>query len=268
MSHRRKKNMKEENVDQKEPEALSEQKNDPVVVSILVPHQNVVNMRWAENFRYLSTPFNYRCYTNSYPLIDIARDVLVRTAMKESNPEWIFFLDSDTLCPSNTITRLIQIAKEQKIDVLSGLVWGKSGAMPGELEEGHVQVPLASMIINKNLSEGSIVYRPIIEEIKQYLDKNAVLEVDSVGAGCLLIKTDVFKKLDESNPNLPYFQWGYGRKDAQGKPLLQVGEDFYFCYRLTSELGLKPYVSTEIRCEHLFFPYACSRRALDGKMIL
>jgi len=262
MSHRRKKENKSE--------ASSDAKkaSDPVVVAICVVHQNAVNMRWAESFRSLQTPFNHKCYTLSQPGIDTSRELLVRTAMKNDDPEWIFFLDSDTLAPSNTITRLIQIAKEQKIDVLSGLVWMKNSIAPGELEEGHSQMPLASLKISEDLSKGIVVYHPIINEIKPYLDKNTVMECHAVGCGCLLIKTEIFKKLEASNPNLPFFQWGYDRKDAQGKPLLQLGEDYYFCYRLTSELGINPYLSTEIKCEHLFFPYACSRRALDGKMIL
>lgn len=253
--------MKEENVDQKE----------PIVVALCVIHQNTVSFRWAERLRRLELPFRYLICNTSSLLYDTAREFLVRMVLKETNlPEWVFFLDSDILPPFNAIPRLIEIAKARNIPVLSGLYWFKRlGASNGTLEEDYTPRPSASIKISEDLDKGSIIYNFIVDDIKPYLNKNMVLKVDAVGTGCLLIKTDIFKKLDASNPNKPFFQYGVGRRDENtGKPLLQVTEDFYFCYRLVTELGIHPYLSTEIKCEHLFEPVGGSRRGEDGKLVL
>lgn len=254
----------------------SEQKNvsNPVVVSMLIIHQRYVTMRWAEQFRLLEIPFRYTSYSATGFFYDAGREFLVRNAMKRDDPEWVFFLDSDVIPPTNAIPRLIQIAREKDISVLAGLCWHKRLCEEDREEcevlvEEHIPKPNAFMKISENLSEGVVNYAPIVTGIKSYLGKNAVLEVDAVGAGCLLIKTDVFKKLDASNSNKPFFQYGHYRKDENsGKPLLKLGEDMYFCYRLTSELGIRPWISTEVKCDHIYYPAICSRRGSDGKMMI
>jgi hypothetical protein len=178
------------------------------------------------------------------------------------NPEYIFFLDSDVIIPANAIPQLVQIAQQKNISVLSGLYWKKRfDDLSGEPE------PVAYIKDSEDLEKGIITQHPIIEEIKPFLNKNSVFEVDSVGAGCLLIKTDIFRKLDESNPNKPFFQYGLGRKNEEtGKPLLQVGEDQYFCERIIRELGIRPSLTTTVKCSHIFFPRYCERRGSDGKL--
>jgi hypothetical protein len=208
--------------------------------------------------------------TGSY-FYDAGREAPVRAAMKTDDPEWIFFLDSDVIPPFNAIPRLIQIAKENNISVLSGLCWLKRACEPaGTLEEAHIPRPNAFFKISEDLDNELVNYTALGDEIKPFLDKNAIIEVDAVGCACLLIKTEIFKKLDKSNPNKPFFQFGHYRKDENtGKPLLKLGEDAYFCYRLTSELGIRPHLSTEIKCEHVFFPGPIvSRRGSDGKLMI
>ncbi len=249
------------------------QKSDPVVVAICVVHIGIAPMKWAENFQCLQLPFTSKRYSigNILP-VDCAREYLVRAAINDCNPEYIFFLDSDVLLPPNAIPQLIQIARQKNIPVLSGLYWNKGfGTQSGKMEPEEEQIPkpVAYLKDSEDLSKGIINIHPIVEEIKPYLDKNVDFEVDVVGAGCLLIKTDVFIKLEKSNPNKPFFQWGIFRKDENtGKPLLQVGEDQYFCDRLTRELGIRPYLTTAVQCNHIFYPLFCERQGLDGKLMI
>ena len=125
-------------------------------------------------------------------------------------------------------------------------------------------MPAAWLQTSEDLEKGVIHYQSL--NVDPYLDKNALLQVDVVGAGCLLIKADIFKKLDKSDPNKPYFQWGLGRRDINGKPLLQISEDFYFCHRIVKELGIQPHLSTAIKCDHLCCP--AKKSAADGKLRL
>ena len=248
----------------------NKQKNEPFVISVCIIHRDVVTMRWAENFRRLEIPAPSTCYSIGNLYHDVGREILVRHAIKTDDPEWIFFLDTGILPPANAIPRLIQIAKEQDIPVLSGLCWLKNVGSPnGTLEEEYTPMPSAFTKVSEDPATGAIVYNSIVDQIKPFLDKNSVCGVDAVGMGCCLIKADIFKQLDKSNPNKPYFQFGTHRKDENtGVPLLQCGEDIYFCNRLTSELGIKPYVSTEIKCDHIFYPTFSVRRGSDGKLVI
>jgi len=115
----------------------------------------------------------------------------------------------------------------------------------------------------KRIEENKIHYLPL--NLNEFLGQNRLFACDVVGAGCLLVRADVFKKLDESNPNKPFFQWGVGRKDENtGKPLLQLSEDFYFCERL-KEIGILPHVATAIKCDHIC---VCRKRSDNGELEL
>ena len=128
-------------------------------------------------------------------------------------------------------------------------------------------MPAAWLKIAEKPEENRIEFAPL--DIKQHLanlpNKSPLVRCDVVGAGCLLIKADIFKKLDESNPNLPYFEWGLGRRDPTGKPLLQLSEDFYFCMRCVKELNINPHLAVAVQCDHI-----CNaiKRGSDGEFEL
>ena len=229
-------------------------------VGICMIHTGDVRFKWAMNWgevsRAVGYPYVY-LYNSNQPY-DGAREVTTRGCL-ERGVEWIFHFDTDVMLPPNTIPNMIHLAIEQKKDVISGLYWAK--------KREETPVPCAWFQISEDLEKGEVKYQKFDpEKLKPFLKQNALLQCDVVGAGCLLVKADVFKKLDKSNPNLPYFQWGLGRRDPTGKPLLQLSEDFYFCHRLTHELKIYPHLSTAIKCVHI-----CSdaeRSAEDGVLRL
>jgi hypothetical protein len=221
-------------------------------------HTGIVTMDWALNFRYLNIPWNHVYFHGSNSPYDCSREMVVRSILKDHKPEYIFFLDTDVCMQRDGLVQLVQLAQQHNKPIVSGLYWAK--------KRDKTPMPCAWMKTGEKLDEGQIQYMSF--DIKPYLDKNALIEVDVVGAGCLLIKSDIFKKLDESNPKKPYFQWGLTRKDENtGKPLLQVSEDFYFMDRCARELNIKPHLSTAVKCDHLLMPIG-KRRASDGELEL
>jgi len=149
--------------------------------------------------------------------------------------------------------------EELNLPVLSGLYWAKKPGPP---------IPAAWKIVNEVPEANRIEFMPLdiwpfLKEEKK--GRQGLVQVDVVGAGCLLVKADVFKKLDESDPNKPYFEWGLGRKDSNGKPLLQVSEDFYFCLRCIKELNIHPHVAVAVKCEHIS---TAVKRGSDGNFEL
>ena len=63
---------------------------------------------------------------------------------------------------------------------------------------------------------------------------NGVVEVDGIGFGCVLTKTDVFRHI-----NYPYFEY----RDERG-------EDIFFCQK-AQEVGYKIHLDTDVICEHI-----------------
>jgi hypothetical protein len=79
-----------------------------------------------------------------------------------------------------------------------------------------------------------------------------VIEVDLVGAGCLLIHRQVLEKLPPSRPEAgkTFFDW---KVDMMGMlpPGEALSEDFTFNFNCYKHLGFKPLVDTSIRCRHI-----------------
>jgi hypothetical protein len=191
---------------------------------------------------------------NSNAPYDVARETTTR-ALLQYNPKWIFSLDTDVLCPPDTVIKLVALAEANNKSVVSALYWAK--------KREPFNMPAAWVKTGYDAKENKNIYSAI--DIKPWLDKNALVTCDVVGTGCLLIKADVFKKLDESNPKLPFFQWGLGRKDADGKPLLQASEDFYLCERIKNELNIFPELATAVKCGHICM---AQKRSADGEFEL
>jgi len=224
-------------------------------LGLCVIHQRTVPIEWAVRFRHLQFP-PYCYMMNSNQPYDTAREMCTRGVL-EKDVEWVFHLDTDTLIPVNAVPVMIEWAKKFDLPIVSGLYWAKKPGIP---------MPCAWYKTGENKEANRTEFQPL--NIKPHLsdpNKQPLVKVDVVGAGCLLVKADVFKKLDESDPKKPYFQWGLGRKDINGFPLPQMSEDFYFCMRAIDELDIHPHVASAIRCEHI-----CSavKRQDDGEFEL
>lgn len=130
---------------------------------------------------------------------------------------WLFFVDADMMLPPNT---LVDLAKWNK-DIVSGLYVGKQTPF----------VPVASR------KDSTGAYVPL-----DSITKNTLLpNLDAVGGGCLLIKTEVLKKIPE-----PWFC--FIENDVHGV----LGEDYYFCAK-AQKAGFLIHLDTAIWCGHLGF---------------
>ena len=129
--------------------------------------------------------------------------------------DYLFFLDSDQICPADTLVRLM----EHDAPIVGTLVTTK---YPPHM----VVTGLGSQ------DEG---FRPILD-----WPKNALIEVDATGFGCCLIKREVFEKFPDGNPFLKVYCKGLGDN---------YGEDWSFCIR-AREHGFPIYVDTSIPVGH------------------
>jgi len=155
---------------------------------------------------------------------DHARNAACMRAL-EMGVQYLFFLDSDVIPPADAVLRLL--AHNQPIT--SGVYFRRSP-------------PHGIPVMLKRHKTGAV------EWVKS-LPPSGLMEVDLVGAGCMLIRRDVLEKMSPIEPGHHWFCW---RVDRQGHlpPGECLSEDFAMNLHAQRH-GFKIYVDCSIRCRHV-----------------
>jgi len=187
-----------------------------MILSIVFPSKGICDPAFAMALRLLEIPADqYSVLYTTGADVAYARNLLAEKVKDVA--DYIFLVDDDVLPPINTITKLLSHNK----DMVCGLYFAN-------------REPHFPQIFLKN-KEDKTKY-DCVENYK----KDSLIEIDACGAGCMLIKAEIFKKL-----KLPYF-WYIPK--SEDKP--RKGEDFYFCEKV-KEAGYKIYCDTSIICKHI-----------------
>lgn len=191
-----------------------------VLVGVL--HVDTTTIAWALGLRNLIIPAGGILPLAGMPF-DHARNVAAMRAL-ESGVDWLFFLDSDVIPPRDAILRLAS----HGLPIVSGVYCRRSP-------------PVGVPVMMKPIGQWVTTYPP-----------NSLIEVDVVGAGCLLIHRSVLEKLPPQRPGYHWFDW---RVNMHGVPgIEQIGEtlseDFTFC-RHAQRNGYKVMVDTGVQCRHV-----------------
>lgn len=189
-------------------------RSKPGGISSSVPFQ------WAIGLATMNPPINtsYEIVAVNGTHIDLQRNMLVSEAIKRK-AKYMFFLDDDVEAPRNAIRRLIYDLEQSDAMVASGIYCTKEDP--------------PTPLVFKTDDEGPFWKWRIGE----------VFECSSVGAGCLMIKMELFKHLEP-----PYFKIIDER--ANGDVFrYQVGEDIYFCEQVR-KAGFKIIADGGILCTH------------------
>ncbi len=201
-------------------------------LAICIPNTGLVTTEWATGFRMMQIPLPFTVFGNRGLPIDRARDelairyknLLVEQAI-DSQVNYLFFLDSDVICPPETLALLLA----WQVPVVSGLYRSKNG---------H----LAYWRQMKKAGEGRYSSFDInwLSQEAQRLGTTLLSHSDTViPAGCMLIDMRVFQQIKK-----PYFVWTQGREDGG------VSEDFYFCEKLR-EAGIPIHIDLRIQTYHI-----------------
>lgn len=192
------------------------QNQERVLVAILT--RELVTTAWSFGFRNLQIPGTFTGLSGM--TFDHGRNTACKKLL-ELDWEWLFFLDDDVIPPSDTILRLLK----HKLPIVSGLYYRRNN-------------PICPVMLKE------------VEGGRQWISEFKVpdlLEVDYVGAGCLLIHKSVLLKLPPLSPKCHWFEWRCDRSDLTEKE--RMSEDFTFCWHARSH-GYKIYVDTSILCKH------------------
>lgn len=149
---------------------------------------------------------------------DDQRNSIIKEALEYKEFTHILFLDTDHRHHPQTIKKLLFHDK----DIVSGLSFRRS-------------VPY-DPIMFKQVGNG-------FENIVKW-DQDDLIEVDAVGAACLLIDVEVLKEMKNHFNNTKWFEMNMKFKEGV------VSEDIAFCCK-AREMGYKIYVDTSCVNKHL-----------------
>lgn len=153
-------------------------------------------------------------------LVYHARNQAVQTFMQEVPPdEFLVFFDEDEILPPDTIQKLVA----HDLPLVGGLYFMKSPPW----------WPLMFRYKSR-----LVVPHPLYGETGMYniighWDDGALLKVDAIGCGCMMIRRDVLEKIPP-----PWFSFSEGT------------EDLFFC-RKAQHAGFQVHCDTSIICGHL-----------------
>jgi hypothetical protein len=193
----------------------------PAVLPIILTRETVTTA-WAASYRRIQLPpgSHEPVFLSGMPF-DHARNRGVELAL-EGGFRHVFFVDDDVIMPPEACLRLL----ENNLPIVSGLYYRRN-------------VPIAPVAIRLSVDEKG---QQVSTWVTEFQD-GALFECDLVGAGCLLINTDVFRKMPA-----PWFEWLCDRKDLpKGE---QFSEDFSFCRKAKRTHGYKIVVDTRVKCQH------------------
>lgn len=179
-------------------------------ILIAVPTNKYIEPETMQAIYDLEVPEGYTThfqYFYGYQ-IDQIRNLIADWA---KNYDYLFSVDSDIAFPKNTLKKLLA----HDVDMVSGLYRQRKDQQILEIYRNGVSVPYSE------------------------LKGRGLVEVQSAGFGCLLVKSAVIRAMD-----YPHFVYksAIDHKNT-------VSEDTYFCIK-AKEKGFKVFADTSILCDH------------------
>lgn len=199
----------------------------PQTVLVNILSVDFCTTHWALGLRRLIIPGGIDPQLVAGLPFDHARNKAAEMTL-QNGVDWCMFLDSDVIPPPNAILRMMS----HRRPVISGVYARRSPphALPVAQKGGRWVEP--------------------------NLPPNTLMEVDVVGAGCLLIHRSVFEKMPHQDPRRgkTHFDW---RVDMPGLPPGEgMSEDFTWCLAVRRNLGIPILLDTGVVCAHVGFAEA------------
>lgn len=172
-----------------------------------------INIQFFESWVELKKP-KHSVIIGNRGRVDDQRNSIIHAVLKDGSFSHILFLDTDHKHHPDTIPKLLSHDKL----IVSGLSFRRSEPYdPIMFKEADNKF--------QNITEW---------------EENELLEVDAIGAASLLVRTEVFQKMNTNK----WFEMNY----AYGNGV--ISEDFAFCLRARN-LGYKIYCDTSCTNSHL-----------------
>jgi hypothetical protein len=198
-----------------------EREQPTVLLAILT--REIVTTKWALGLRNLALPGSSGIVVKTGAPFDVARNAACADALG-AGFQSVLFLDDDVIPPGDVYSRLAR----HNQDIVSGLYYRRHDPI----------CPVAMTLDPQGQAQWVTSWTP----------PNSLLEVDLVGAGCLLIHRRVLERTPR-----PWFEWEIGKGDPstqKDRGRGAMSEDFAFCMN-AKRAGFKVHLDTSIRCDHV-----------------
>lgn len=176
--------------------------------------------------------------------IDFNRNDAVVRAIEDHGADYVMFCDADQVFPRNTLVELLKLVSDE-FPVVTGIYFRKKPPhtcvigkyLPNDQVAEARKAPLAGQGLLTDSGDQCLYYRDL-----QSFD--VVQPVDAFGMGCVLVRTDVFSKLEQ-----PYFKYinGYTTGDYTFQ---NITEDMWFCAQLKKK-GIRTLCNPKVLCGHM-----------------
>lgn len=191
---------------------------------IAIPCMDTLPTAFVESFISMQKPenTNVRFWKNS--LVHDARNLLALTAINEGY-DYVMWLDSDMICPQDTIPRLLHTAQGRGAEMVTGLY----------VKRTYPTEPL----IYKHLGPPVMRDGKLVSAMETYTDYpvRSVFQVEGCGFGCVLTSVPLLKRVWDKFA--PAFH-----------PLQYAGEDLAFCMHVKG-VGETILCDSSISCGHI-----------------
>jgi hypothetical protein len=197
------------------------ERTQPTVMLAILTRE-IVATKWAMGFRNLVLGDRGGEGSNITFEQGAPYDVMRNRACEKAlllGHQWIMFLDDDVVPPADAFARLVA----HGADVISGLYYRRNPPI----------CPVAMIF-----QDGTPTW------VTSWNPPGATVEVDLVGAGCLLIHRRVLERTPR-----PWFEWETDKPEHAGK-IGTMSEDFAFCVH-AKKAGFRIYLDTSVHCEHI-----------------
>ena len=219
-------------------------------VCVCIPHGGAVHPELYRGLFQMQNALGPKGYQFAYTEVDMASIAKARNmsvqACVDGNFDYVHFLDDDVILPEN-VAQLY----DTDADVISGLYFARQWP--------HTPQMYTKADAEKHPEQAG-KYWPVLEY------NPGIMEVDAAGAGCLLIKVSVLRRMrevwekklvevadfvSEHRNDMPGYFAAMGMKLSPWFEFTdERGEDFYFCER-AREAGYRVLVDTNVKCGHL-----------------
>ena len=188
-------------------------------ILIAVPSMDSVPAVFAQSLAMLKKVGNCAVAFQVGSLVYESRNDLAKYAV-QSEADFVLWLDSDMMFEPELLEKMMATLHEKDLDILSGIYYRRR----------HPYSP----VLMKKLS----IHDNNFCEHENYnsYPKDEIFEVEGVGFGCVLMKSDVLMDIKAN-----YDDWF--------SPIGRVGEDLSFCWR-ARQVGYKIFADPSIQLGH------------------
>lgn len=152
--------------------------------------------------------------------VNYARELMANESIKQGM-DLVLMMDDDQIIPKNMFERLYATMQKTGADIVSPMVTQRVHPFhPVMWKQSYSEIDGKKYINNEFVSD---------------YDPNSVVEVDAVGFGVVLIKTEAIKKI----------------KAPRFFSNTHLGEDIFFCIKARGEAGAKIVMDTSIKVGHM-----------------